>query len=71
MPDYCKEVESDTFTNAQFVYKPLKDSFELYGLGPNGIDDNGDPILDTVLSETDPVTFEEFRARELELIEGD
>ncbi len=40
-PKYLKEVPDDLFSGKSLVYRPAKDGYLLYSVGPNGKDDDG------------------------------
>ena len=41
VPQYLKRIPHDPFCEVPFIYRPKKNSFELYSVGLNGVDDGG------------------------------
>ena len=42
-PGFLKEIPEDPFTGGSFVYR-ITDTFELYSVGPDGVDDGGKAV---------------------------
>lgn len=42
-PEFLEEIPNDPFTGGPFVYR-ITDSFELYSVGPDGVDDGGKAV---------------------------
>ena len=44
VPEFFSSVPLDPFTGRPFIYKPLTNSYLLYSVGPDGVDDGGKPL---------------------------
>lgn len=45
VPKYLPFLPKDNFSGNDFVYRPSTNGYEVYGLGPDGIDDGGKPLV--------------------------
>ncbi len=45
VPEYLPFLPKDDFSGNDFVYRPSTNGYEVYGLGPDGIDDGGKPLV--------------------------
>ena len=45
VPDYLPFLPKDDFCGKDFIYRPLTNGYELYGVGSDGKDDGGRPFV--------------------------
>ena len=41
VPDFLREVPQDDFSASSLIYRPLADDYQLYSVGPDGVDGGG------------------------------
>lgn len=46
VPKYVKAIPNDPYSEKEFIYKPTAKGYELYSVGPNGVDDGGQSLND-------------------------
>lgn len=45
VPKYLPYLPKDDFSGSDFIYRPSTNGYQLYGVGPDGIDDGGKPFF--------------------------
>lgn len=50
-PKYLPQVPSDLFSGKSFIYKPNERDYQLYSVGPDGVDDGGENPDDIIFEE--------------------
>ena len=44
VPDYLRAVPLDPYSGERLIYRPSADGYQLYSVGPDGVDDGGKPM---------------------------